>query len=147
MSPGRDRQRALVYAWEDRMVAPRDKSTLPYTAAKDMVGAIWADLDLRYPPKVERLPGQARRLQADGSRLLVRLPQTMPSWLLLHEMAHALSSTHEGASDGHGPAFMGLYIQLLGRYMRWCRDELLHSAKADGVDVWPEARPAFIEAR
>ena len=147
MRRGRDWQRARVYAWEDRMVVPRDKSTLPYTAAKDMVGAIWADLDLRYPPKVERLPGQARRLQADGSRLLVRLPQTMPSWLLLHEMAHALSSTHEGASDGHGPAFMGLYIQLLGRYMRWCRDELLHSAKADGVDVWPAARPAFIEAR
>ena len=146
MRRDRDWQRARVYAWEDRMVAPRDKSTLPYTAAKDMVGAIWADLDLRYPPKVERLPRQARRLQADGSRLLVRLPQKMPPWLLLHELAHALSSTHEGASDGHGPAFMGLYIQLLGRYMRWCRDELLHSAKADGVDVWPEARPAFIEA-
>lgn len=70
----------------------------------------------------------------------------MPSWLLLHEMAHALSSTHEGESDGHGPAFMGLYIQLLGRYMRWCRDELLHSARADGIDVLPDARPCFLGA-
>lgn len=87
----RDRQRARVYAWEDRIVAPRDQSTLPYPAAKDMVGAIWADLNLRYPPEVERLPGQARRLQADDSRLLLRLPPTTPSWLLLHEMAHALT--------------------------------------------------------
>ena len=112
-----------------------------------MAAAIWADLDLRFPPKVAPLPGQARRLHADGSRLLLRLPETMPSWLLLHEMAHALSSTHEGASDGHGPAFMGLYIQLLERYMRWCRDELLRSAMADGIEVRPEARPAFIEIR
>ena len=147
MSPGRDRQRARVYAWEDRIVAPRDKSTLPYMAAKDMVGAIWADLGLRFPPKVERLPGQARRLQADASRLLVRLPETMPSWLLLHEMGHSLSSTHEGASDGHGPTFMGLYIELLERYMRWGRDELLHSARAGGIDVWPEARPCFLDVR
>jgi len=116
--PGRDWQRARVYAWEDRIVAPRDRSTLPYAAAENMAAAIWADLDLRFPPKVAPLPGQARRLQADASRLLLRLPETMPSWLLLHEMAHALSSTHEGASDGHGPIFMGLYIQLLERYMR-----------------------------
>ena len=147
MRLGRDWQRARVYAWEDRIVAPRDRSTLPYAAAENMVAAIWADLDLRFPPKVAPLPGQARRLQADGSRLLLRLPETMPSWLLLHEMAHALSSTHEGASDGHGPAFMGLYIQLLERYMRWCRDELLRSATTDGIEVWPEARPAFIEIR
>jgi hypothetical protein len=111
-----------------------------------MVGAIWADIGLRFPPKVEMLPGQARRLQADASRLLVRLPQTMPSWLVLHEMAHVLSSTHEGASDGHGRAFMGLYIQLLGRYMRWCGAELLHSARGDGIDVDPDARPSFLDA-
>ena len=62
-------------------------------------------------------------------------------------MAHALSSTHEGASDGHGPIFMGLYIQLLERYMRWRGEELLRSATADGIEVWPEARPAFVEIR
>jgi len=145
--PDRDRQRARVYAWEDRGVAPRDTSTLPYTAAKGMVGAIWADLGLRFPPEVDRLPGQARRLQADASGLLVRLPQTMPSLLLLHEIAHALSSTHIGESDGHGPVFMGLYIQLLGGYMRWCRDELLHSARADGIQISPDARPRFLDPR
>jgi hypothetical protein len=36
---------------------------------------------------------------------------------------------------------------LLERYMRWCRDELLRSATADGIEVWPEARPAFVEIR
>ena len=145
MKPGRDHQRARVYAWEDRVVAPQDKSTLPYAAAQGMVGAIWADMGLRFPPKVALLPGQARRLQADASRLLVRLRPIVPSWLLLHETAHVLSSTHEGASDGHGPIFMGLYIQLLERYMRWCGAELLDSATADGIEVDPDARPSFLD--
>ena len=145
MKPGRDHQRARVYAWEDRMIAPRDRSTLPYATAQGMVSAIWAEMGLRFPPKVAMLPGQARRLQADASRLLVRLPPIMPSWLLLHETAHALSSTHEGASDGHGPVFMGLYIQLLERYMRWCAAELVHSARADGIKVHPDARPPFLD--
>jgi hypothetical protein len=143
--PDRDYQRARVYAWEDRVVAPRDRSTLPYPAAQGMVSAIWADIGLRFPPTVAMLPGQARRLQADASRLLVRLPQTMPSWLLLHEMAHALSSTHEGASDGHGPTFMGLYIELLERYMRWSGTELVISAVAGGIDVDRDARPLFLD--
>jgi len=34
---------------------------------------------------MEPLLPQARRLQADGSRLRLRLPATIPSWLLLHE--------------------------------------------------------------
>jgi hypothetical protein len=146
MRAGRDYQRARVYGWEDRVVAPRDRSTLPYPAAQGMVSAIWADMGLRFPPEVAMLPGQARRLQADASRLLVRLPQTMPSWLLLHEIAHALSSDHEGASDGHGPTFMGLYIELLERYMRWCAAGLVISAAAAGIDIHRAAQPLFLDA-
>lgn len=145
MKPVRDYQRARVYAWEDRVVAPRDRGTVPYAAAQGMVEAIWADFDLRFPPKVERLPGQARRLEADASRLRLRLPAAVPSWLLLHELAHSLSSSHDGASDGHGPAFMGLYLQLLVRYMRLPEAELRRSAAADGIDVHTDARPTFTD--
>ena len=145
MKPSRDCQRARVYAWEDRVVRANDRSTLPHMAAQGMVDAIWADLGLRFPPKVERLPSQARRLEADASRLRLRLPDAIPSWLLLHELAHALNSSHDGASDGHGPAFMGLYIQLLVRYMRLCGAELLRSATAAGIDVHPDARPRFVD--
>ena len=141
-----DRQRASVYAWEDAVIAKADSSVVPYAAAQGMVDAIWSELGLLYPPKVERLPRQARRLQADGSRLRLRLPQVIPSWLLLHEMAHALSSTEDGRSDGHGPVFMGLYVRLLARYLRMLAATLIQSAITAGIDVCPAARPSFLDA-
>jgi hypothetical protein len=45
-----------------------------------------------------------------------------------------MTSTHDGASDGHGPRFMGLYLQLLDRYLR------LPAASAGGVAC---CRPAL----
>lgn len=78
----RVRQQARVYAWEDAVVTIADRRIIPFVAAQGIVDAIWAELGLHYPPKVERLPRLARRLQADGSRL--RLPEVIPPWLLLH---------------------------------------------------------------
>jgi hypothetical protein len=145
MTARRDRQRRRVYAWEDREVAPRDPSTVPFAAAPGMVAAIWADLGLRYPPAVDRLPGQARSTIAAANRLALRLPAQTPSWCLLHELAHALSSTHEGRTDGHGPVFMGLYVQLLARYLRLDAAALLRSLAAAGIAVAPDARPVFLD--
>ena len=84
-------------------------------------------------------------MQADGSRLRLRLPATIPSWLLLHEMAHALSSTEDGASDGHGPIFVGLYVQLLTRYLRLSAPLLIQSAADAGIAIEPKARPLFVD--
>lgn len=139
-----DRQRTRVYAWEDAVVTGSDRGVVPFSAAQGMVDAIWSELGLLYPPKVERLPRQARRLQADGARLRLRLPTVIPSWLLLHELAHALSSAEDGASDGHGPDFMGLYVQLLARYLRLPATGLIASAIEAGIAVHPDARPRFV---
>lgn len=128
-------------------MAASDISIVPFASAQGMVDAIWSELDLRYLPKVERLPRQARRLQADGSRLRLRLPATIPSWLLLHEVAHALSSTEDGASDGHGPIFMGLYVQLLTRYLRLSAPTLIQSAVDAGIAIDPKARPLFVDTQ
>lgn len=68
-APIRNRQQTRVYAWEDAVSGAADHSAIPYAAAQGMVDAIWSELDLQYPPKVEPLPRQARRPQADGSRL------------------------------------------------------------------------------
>jgi len=141
-----DRQRARVYAWEDRHVAPHGGDLLPFTAMQPMVNAIWAELGLRYPPAVEPLPRQARRLQADANRLRLRVPEQLPSWVLLHELAHALSSTHDGASDGHGPCFMGLYLQLLERYLRLPMAQLAPSLAEAGIAWDPAAKPVFLDA-
>ncbi len=140
-----DRQRTRVYAWEDRHVAPHGQDMLPFAAVQPMVNAIWAEMGLLYPPAVEPLPPQARRVQADANRLRLRVPKELPSWVLLHELAHALSSTHDGESDGHGPRFMGLYLQLLERYLRLPMTVLEPSLTAAGI-VWQAgARPVFLD--
>ena len=143
--PDRDRQRARVYAWEEHFIAPRDQTSVGFAQAQAMVDAIWADMRLRFPPKIERLPRQARCTVADATRLSIRLPQSIPSWLLLHELAHALSSTHEGQSDGHGPMFVGLYAQMLVHYLRVPIDVLAQSLAAAGIEADLTAKPIFTD--
>jgi len=142
----RDRQRGRLYAWEDRVVAPHGASQVPFAAAQAMVDAIWADLGLRFPPRVERLPRQSRRLVADANRLRIRLPDSIASWCVLHEIAHALTTTHEGRSDGHGPRFVGLYVHLLSRYMRLPVASLRASLEEAGIAMDADATPLFIDA-
>ena len=142
--PQRDWQRSRVYAWEDRVIAPRDRSRIPFPAAQGMVNAIWSETGLRYPPRVEPLPAQARTRVADADRLTLRLPRLAPSWHLLHELAHSMSTTHDGQSDGHGPVFMGIYVQLLGRYLRLDEVELLQSLAVAGIQAHANARPVFV---
>ncbi len=142
----RDRQRSKVYAWEERFVAPYDPSTILRAQAQGMVDAIWSEMGLRFPPKVEPLPRQARSTMADANRLTIRLADTCPAWWLLHEIAHGMTSTHDGWSDGHGPKFMGLYVQLLTRYLRLPMDALLSSVHTAGIEIDPQAVPVFLDA-
>jgi hypothetical protein len=142
---GADRQRSRVYAWEDRVVAPRDPSRIAFAAAQGMVDAIWAEMGLRYPPRVEPMPAQARRRIADANRLTLRLPPMTPSWCLLHELAHAMTTTHDGQSDGHGPLFVGVYLRLLERYLRLDPAPLLESLALAGIAVARDARPVFAD--
>jgi hypothetical protein len=143
----RDHQRGQVYAWEEHFVAPRDSSSVAFAQAQGVVDAIWADMGPRFPPKVMRLPRQARITVADATRLLIRLADTTSSWCLLHEVAHAMSSTHKGESDGHGPRFMGLYAQMLIRYLRVPPDALGKSLHDADIEVNMDARPVFLDDR
>ncbi|HEY8613376.1 MAG TPA: hypothetical protein VIL69_19100 [Roseomonas sp.] len=142
---GRDHQRSRVYAWEDSIVAPHAPDLIPFRTAQAMVDAIWAEMGLRWPPKVERLPPQASVRQADASRLRLRLPEALPSWILLHEIAHAMTSTAEGQTDGHGPRFMGLYLQLIERYLRLPASSLLPTLRDAGIAVDLLALPMFLD--
>jgi hypothetical protein len=141
----RDRQRSKVYSWEERFVAPCDQSSITFGQAQGMVDAIWAEMGLRFPPKVEHLPRQARSTVADADRLSIRLGDASPSWWLLHELAHAMTSTSEGRSDGHGPTFTGLYAQLLMRYLRVPRNALLNSLHAAGIAINMQAEAIFMD--
>ncbi len=146
MTGKRDWQRGRVYAWESRIVAPRDTTFVEYCAAQSMVDAIWSDMDLRYPPAVEPLARQASTTVASADRLSIFLPARTPSWLLLHEIAHAMTSDADGSSDGHGEVFLGLYVQLLVRYLRLDQKTLLASLQDEGIAIAVNARPVFINA-
>jgi hypothetical protein len=145
MASDRDSQRGKVYEWEERFVAPRDGSRISYQQAQGMVDAIWAEMGLLYPPKVEPLPRQARSILADANRLSIRLPDVSPSWWLLHELAHAMTSTQDGQSDRHGRIFVGVYAQLLTRYLRLPSDALLQSLNGAGIEFDARAQPLFID--
>jgi hypothetical protein len=140
-----DRQRSRVYAWEDANVAPLDRSKIAFSAAQGMVDAIWRELGLQYPPRVEPLPAQARVRIADADRLTIRLPALISSWCLLHELAHCLTTTADGQSDGHGPDFMGIYVRLLRHYSRLSGAEMRLSLAAAAIDVRVDAEPAFVD--
>ena len=146
MTGKRDFQRSKVYAWENRVVAPRDPSFVSFAEAQGMVNAIWSEMGLKYPPKVERLPPQAKATVASASRLSIFLPVRTPSWCLLHEIAHAMTSTMDGQSDGHGAQFMGVYLKLLGRYLHLDKAELNRSLSSANIDIKPGASSLFLDA-
>jgi hypothetical protein len=141
----RDRQRQRVYAWEERIVAPCDPTALPFPAAQAMVDAIWSDMGLRYPPKAVPLPRQAFRSIGRADRLPVALAEKTPSWCLLHELAHAMTSHADGRSDGHGLIFVGIYVCLLERYLRLDMQFLSASLREVGIEFIRGVLPVFVD--
>ncbi|MFC7476717.1 hypothetical protein ACFQS7_20280 [Dankookia sp. GCM10030260] len=134
-----------LYAWEDAEVGPRDTSRVPFARLQALVDHVWAAEGLRFPPRIRPLPRQARRTVARATRLAIEAPAELPTWVLLHELAHSLTSTAEGGSDGHGPRFVGLYVHLLVRHARMPEAALVASLRAAGIAFDPAARPAFLD--
>ncbi len=134
-----------LYAWEDRVVAPRDRSRVPFARLQALVDHVWAAEGLRFPPRVRPLPKQARATVARATRLSIEAPPELPSWVLLHELAHAMTSTAEGENDGHGARFVGLYLRLLARHARMPEEELARSLRDAGIAFDPDARPVFLD--
>ena len=143
----RDLQRSRVYAWEDAVVAPWGASAVAYEKAQMLVDGVWLGEQLLYPPKVQPMPRQARRTWATGSRTTIRLPQDRPTpiHVILHEVAHALSSTFDGDTDAHGPDFVGLYMGLLDRWLGIPTPLLMFTAGQHGVTFNLAAKARFIE--
>ncbi len=111
-----------------------------------MVNAIWSEMGLLYPPKVEPLASQATTTVASANRLSIFLPERTPSWCLFHEIAHSMTTDLEGQSDGHGSLFMGLYVRLLVRYLRLDLAELVGSVRSENIQIEPNASPIFQSA-
>ena len=113
-----DRAARRLYAWEDTVIAPRDRSLVPFARLQALVDHVWAAEGRRWPPRVRPLPKQARRTVARASRTAIEAPPELPSWVLLHEIAHALTAEVDGSHAGHGPDFVATYLRLLIRHAR-----------------------------
>lgn len=134
-----------IYAWENRVVAPLDRSEVPFAQMQALVDHVWAEEGLRWPPRM-RQRRATRATLATGSRLAIEAPATLPSWILLHEIAHAMTSTAEGQGAGHGPDFVGVYVRLLVRYCRLDQAMLAETLAAAGIRWNAEAKPSFLDA-
>jgi hypothetical protein len=136
-----DRHARRLYAWEDAVVAPRDRSLVPFARLQALVDHVWAAEGLRWPPRVRPLPKQARRTVARASRTAIEAPAELPSWVLLHEVAHALTAEVDGTHAGHGPDFVGVYLRLLERHARMDRAVLEATLAEAAIPFTPDVRP------
>ena len=128
------------------MIAPRAPGLVSFGEAQGMVNAIWSEMGLKYPPAVEPLPKQARATVVSASRMAIYLPERTPSWCLLHEVSHAMTSTFDGHSDGHGKLFVGIYIRLIVRYLQMDLAQLMLSINDEGIESSSTVQPAFLGA-
>ena len=126
-------------------MAPCDPTILLFPDAQAVVDAIWSDMGLRYPPAVAPLPRQASATIASANRLSIMLGDQTPSWCVLHELAHAMTSHADGRSDGHGPIFMGVYVRLIERYLRLDPRVLMDSLQDAGIAIARNAQPVFVD--
>jgi hypothetical protein len=126
-------------------VAPCDPTVLSFAEAQAVVDAIWSDMGLRYPPAVAPLSRQARSTIARADRLSILLADRTPSWCVLHELAHAMTSHADGRCDGHGALFMGIYFQLIVRYLRLDPQMLINSLRDAKIEAIRDARPVFVD--
>jgi hypothetical protein len=125
-----DRAARKLYAWEDAVVAPRDRSLVPFAQLQSLVDHVWQDAGRHFPPRVKPLPRQARRTVARATRTVIECPPELPSWILLHEIAHALIADVDGNGLNHGPDFVRTYVDLLVKHARMDR-ALLDESLAD----------------
>jgi hypothetical protein len=56
-----------------------------------------------------------------------------------------MTSHADGRSDGHGPLFTGIYVQLLARYLWLDRRMLINSIRDGKIEILCGTRPVFVD--
>jgi hypothetical protein len=144
--PMRDYQKAKVYAWEQKVantIAHQNRTTVKFENAQTVVDGVWLAMSLLYPPNVVPIAKQERRAWAKADRTKVYLPAEIPTWVLLHELAHSMTMDIEGYGDRHGPRFVGMYMRLLEKFLGVSLLMLMASANIEGVKYDIMSEPVF----
>ena len=124
----KDYQRAKVYAWEDKCVAPWCPGIVSFNAGQLYVDGVWLASQWQRPPRVVSLSKRKYTVKAMATYGEVHLPERIPGWIILHELAHSLTD------DKHGPNFVGMYIDLLERVEKLSRVMTMYTLKQAGID-------------
>jgi hypothetical protein len=124
----KDYQRAKVYLWEDKHVRPNCPAVVLFANGQQYVDGVWLANGWTRPPRVLPLPKQAHATMARANHGQVWLPPKIAGWIVLHELAHALTD------DAHGPNFVGMYIDLLERVESLSRLITMFTLKQAKVD-------------
>lgn len=130
----RDFQQHKCYSWEDLHVHNRDRSVIPFDQVQAIVDYVWQGEGLAHPPKVREMDKRNTTALASADRLGVWVrPEGIKTTHLLHELAHSLTSLHDGRNAAHGPRFVGVFFKLLVKYARFDLCELEYTARSAGV--------------
>jgi len=143
----RDFQRSKVYGWETKIISPLDKSLIDYNDIQSIVDYIWKNEGYLYPPKVVPLAKQNKKAFAMGSRKKLYFIENKgcPTWVVLHEISHSISSRFEYFSDRHGSDFMGIYIKLVAKYLNISFVMLTYTAETAELKYNLSAKAAFLD--
>jgi len=139
----KDPQKNRVYAWEQFEVAPHDRGEVPFDGIQPIINHIWAERGLEFPPQVMPM-FKKKTKKADATRTVVRFGEKTHTWIILHELAHSATSLCSGESNYHGALFMGIYLQLLEKYLKLDFQKLVQSARNAGIQVKENAVPVFL---
>ena len=144
MTQVRDYQRSACYRWEHEVVEPRGGAWVEFDDIQNLVNYIWNKEGLRYPPRVEPL-NALNSATATGGRLEVHFRERVQTWVVLHELAHSMTSTFEGQSVGHRRPWLGIYMRLIERYLGIPMLVLTSTATRAGLDFDITAAPVFLD--
>ena len=71
--------------------------------------------------------------------------ERVQTWVVLHELAHSMTSTFEGHSVGHRAPWLGIYMRLIERYLGIPMLVLTSTAGRAGLDFDITAAPVFLD--
>jgi len=139
-----DKQKQRCYLWEMLHVHPYDTKLIPFHQITSIVDYVWTQEGLLFPPKVEILSKSKSWAKGCRTELLFRIDKLPNTSVILHELSHSMTFDHNMNGNHHGALFMGIYIQLLKRYMNMDSFKLIKSAEDLGLKVKIDAKPIFI---
>lgn len=130
-----DYQRQRVYDWEAVHIPPG--RWIPFEAIESYIADLYKRIGWKYPPIVKPMPKQVRKWAGDATHTVIRFPEYGANErTIIHEVAHAMTSTVHDTGDAHGPAFVGTYIRLAAPTQA-ALFYLWSTAQKQGVDFSP----------